>query len=149
MKKKSFKEIYADLEANSDEYYSEGLILDFLMELERIMRANNVTRAELARRLNSSSAYVTKVFSGSTSFTLKTLGRFARALHCDLRLHIAPADHLAHWRDEVRSRPVVICHAMATQDLPFAAWEGKPVAAANDYSCAVGRGDHESAAAVA
>jgi transcriptional regulator with XRE-family HTH domain len=51
-----------------------------------VMEQQHVTRAELARRINSSRAYVTKVLQGNTNFTLESLVRIARALSFNVEL---------------------------------------------------------------
>lgn len=49
-------------------------LIDFLMKKE------GVKKAELARRLGKSRAYVTKILQGNANFTLDTLVQIARAL---------------------------------------------------------------------
>ena len=48
------------------------------------MQRQGVTRAELARRLGTSQAYITRVLSGNANFTLKTMARLAHALGMQL-----------------------------------------------------------------
>lgn len=49
-----------------------------------------MSRAELARRLGTSQAYVTKILRGSVNFTLETMILLARALNADLTVSISP-----------------------------------------------------------
>jgi transcriptional regulator with XRE-family HTH domain len=74
-----------DKEAN--EHPDHGRLFQFArLELEvtelfcELMEKENVTRAELARRLGVSSAYVTKVLRGQSNLTLKTVSDFLFAL---------------------------------------------------------------------
>jgi len=52
------------------------------------MEENGITRAELARRLNVSKAFVTKLLNGNPNLTIKTMVSLARILDCDLRVEL-------------------------------------------------------------
>jgi transcriptional regulator with XRE-family HTH domain len=56
------------------------------------MRANllNHAKAELARRLKTSRAYITKLLQGSANFTLESLVKVARALDCSVSVTMRP-----------------------------------------------------------
>src|SRR5882724_4662264 len=60
-----------DLEVARDEVSNQ---IDLMMKKER------VSKAELARRLGKSRAYVTKILQGNTNFTLDTLVKIAKVL---------------------------------------------------------------------
>ncbi len=83
MSGKSFGEMFAEAE-HRPEYWEEGAILEFTEALYIAMEAQGVTRAELARRLGTSQAYVTRVLSGNANFTLKTMSKLASALGMQL-----------------------------------------------------------------
>ncbi len=85
----------------SAEYWAESTILEFTEDLERIMKERGVSRAELARRLGTSQAYVTKILRGNANFTLTSMVKLARAVDAELRLHLAPESSITHWRDEI------------------------------------------------
>ncbi len=89
MKKKSFKELF-DQAKERDTYWVASLILDFTEGLHRIMEANGVSRSELARRLEVSPAYITKVVRGNVNFTLDSMVRLVRAVGGEVSLQIAP-----------------------------------------------------------
>jgi transcriptional regulator with XRE-family HTH domain len=82
---KSFKELFAKAK-DSAEYWAELAALDFTANLQQTMQALNVTRTELAARIDTSPAYVTKVMNGSTNFTLKTMAILAHALGQKVRI---------------------------------------------------------------
>ena len=86
-----------------DTYWTERAVLEFTEELVRIMNEAGVSRAELARRIGSSQAYVTKVLSGNANFTVATMTKLVRAFDSELRIHIAPAGIGARtvWRDVI------------------------------------------------
>ncbi len=60
--------------------------MEFTGDLHRLMEQQGINRAELARRLETSQAYVTKALAGNTNFTLKTMAKLARSM--DAVLHV-------------------------------------------------------------
>ena len=89
MKKKSFKELF-DQAKERDTYWVTSLILDFTEGLHKMMEANGVSRSELARRLEVSPAYITKVLRGNVNFTLDSMVRLVRAAGGEVSLQVAP-----------------------------------------------------------
>ena len=87
MKPKTFADLYREAEKH-DDYWVAGLIHDFTEALARRMEEQGVSRAELARRLGTSQAYVTKVLRGNVNFTLATLVKLARAVEAEVRLDL-------------------------------------------------------------
>ena len=87
-------------EARGGLHYSvQGAILDFTEDVVRTMQAQNLTKSALAAKLGTSPAYVTKVLSGSTNFTLETMVRIAKALDAELRVHLQPSGAFSQWFD--------------------------------------------------
>lgn len=80
-------------------YWAEAAWLQFTEDLHDLMQAKNVTRAELARRIGVSPAYITKVFRGSVNLTLESMCRLTLAVDASPRLHIAPIDKVTRWND--------------------------------------------------
>jgi len=60
-------------------YWAEQAKLDFSLALERQRRAANITYAEIAKRIGSSPAYVSKVFRGDSNLTLETMSKLAQS----------------------------------------------------------------------
>ena len=58
----------------------EGLILEATELLSELMARENITKAELAQRLNCSKSYVTQVLNGRANLTLRTLANLGCAL---------------------------------------------------------------------
>lgn len=61
-------------------YYEEGLFIDVAARVIDAMENRDVTRSELARRLNVSPAYITKVLRGHANLSLESLAKLAFAL---------------------------------------------------------------------
>jgi transcriptional regulator with XRE-family HTH domain len=60
-----------------DKEVARGEVSDLI---DSLMKQEDVKKAELARRLGKSRAYVTKILQGNANFTLDTLVQIARAL---------------------------------------------------------------------
>lgn len=84
-----------EAESNPD-YWIESTITQFAMDLANRMEKLGISRAELARRLGTSPAYITKILGGNANFTLATMVKLATALGGTLRVHIADRDVITH-----------------------------------------------------
>jgi transcriptional regulator with XRE-family HTH domain len=79
-------------------YWVESMRFDFVEEVERMMEERGVSRAELARRLDSSPAYVTQMFKALFNPTLLTLAKVALALDARVELALVPKNASAGTR---------------------------------------------------
>ena len=61
-------------------YFEEGLRIETAERIIDVMESGGVSRSELARRLNVSPAYITKVFRGHANLSLESLAKLAFAL---------------------------------------------------------------------
>ena len=71
----SVKDLFRAFEEaeNTAEYQFEKAVVDLTEQLCEIMEAKGITRADLARQLGKSRAWVTKVLRGDHNVTLKTI----------------------------------------------------------------------------
>jgi len=83
------------------QYAIEGLVTEAGEFIARLMQQQGVTKAELARRLGKSRAYITQMLSGSTNLTVRTLAEVAYALGAEVRLEAAPVE--AAEREQART----------------------------------------------
>lgn len=84
--------------------YWVGLpIVEFTEDVCRLMEEQKVSRAELARRLGTSRAYVTKLLGGNANFTLHTMTKVAMALDAAVHVHVASQNAVTRWRDKPSS----------------------------------------------
>jgi transcriptional regulator with XRE-family HTH domain len=74
----ALKELLKNAEQR-DSYWVESAKLAFAVELHKRCRAAGITNAQLAKKLGTSAAYITKVFRGDTNFTIETMVKLARA----------------------------------------------------------------------
>lgn len=84
----------------SVDYWVDGPITEFAEDIWRLMEEQNVSRAELARRLGTSRAYVTKLLGGNANFTLETMTKVAMAFGCTVHVHVADQKATTRWIDE-------------------------------------------------
>jgi plasmid maintenance system antidote protein VapI len=99
-----FRKFVQRAEASVD--YWLGLpIVEFTEDICRLMDEQNVSRAELARRLGTSRAYITKLLGGNANFTLQTMVKVAMALGAAVHVHVADKNKVTRWRDRPPSSP--------------------------------------------
>jgi len=87
MKAKSFEELFEKAKER-ETYLSASIILEFTERLYDLMQNNNISRKELAERLGTSPAYVTKVLRGDVNFTIDSMVRLAKAVGGTIQVHI-------------------------------------------------------------
>ncbi len=78
-------------------YAQETLIVDVAENLLEMMEERGVSKADLAKKLGTSKAYVTQLFRGSRNITLRTLSDIALALNLEPKIqfesHNPKKDH--------------------------------------------------------
>ena len=93
-----YREFFKQVEA-SESYLRAGIEIEFTEELCRVMSEQNINRADLARRMGTSPAYITKILNGSVNFTTVTMAKLSKAVGLELRLHLAPKGSETRWFD--------------------------------------------------
>jgi len=84
---KWFEEQLKSLEGDF-EFRLEGHILDFTRKICKVMESKNVTRAELARKMGVSKAYITEILTGMPNLTFESLLKVADALETKLAVDL-------------------------------------------------------------
>lgn len=62
-----------------DRYWVEKAKLDFAMALEKQRKAKNLQYVAIAKKLNTTAAYISKVFRGDSNLTIESMVKLARA----------------------------------------------------------------------
>ena len=78
----------------SEAFELEQAKVEIAEQIYRLMQQKNISNVELARRLGSSKAYVTKILQGNTNFTIESLIKISRSLSCQVAVQfsqLAPA----------------------------------------------------------
>jgi transcriptional regulator with XRE-family HTH domain len=77
------------------DYLYEGVVLELTEQIVARMKERGIRRSDLADRLGTSRAYVTKLLDGQDNMTLKTLARVANALEMKVDAKFIPREHAA------------------------------------------------------
>jgi transcriptional regulator with XRE-family HTH domain len=68
----------------------EALAAEASEVIAKLMAEQNVSKADLARRLNKSRAWVTQLLSGKANMTVRTLAEVAYTLDAEVKLQSQP-----------------------------------------------------------
>lgn len=68
----------------------EALVTEASEIIARLMAEQDVSKADLARRLNKSRAWVTQLLSGKANMTVRTLAEVVYALDAEVKLNAQP-----------------------------------------------------------
>jgi transcriptional regulator with XRE-family HTH domain len=101
MKAKSFAELYEKAKER-ETYQSASIILEFTEGLYGLMQENNISRKELAKRLGTSPAYITKVLRGDINFTIDSMVKLAKAAGGTVQVHIGQEQ--VQWLGRVKKK---------------------------------------------
>jgi transcriptional regulator with XRE-family HTH domain len=86
-------------------YWKSYTVLQFTLALGRIMRAEKLSGKKLAKKLNVSPAFVSKVLSGGENLTVETMVRFAEALDSSVHIHVAKRGVVVQWVEMPSGQP--------------------------------------------
>ncbi len=96
------------LEQGHDPHYElYGVLLDVTEGIVKRMIEQNVRRTDLAERLGTSRAYITKLLDGQENMTLKTLVRVANALEMKVDTKFVPREQAAKPAKKPQVKTVV------------------------------------------
>ena len=96
---------FSERARTSPDYWHEIPVVEFTEDLWRLMEEQKVSRAELARRIGTSRAYITKLLGGDANFTLMTMVKLAMALGGAVHVHISDQQSYTTWQDKPRRKP--------------------------------------------
>jgi ribosome-binding protein aMBF1 (putative translation factor) len=113
MAERSFRGLLEEAQLH-DDFWVEAAILEITEAVVRRMDELAISRSELARRLGTSPAYVTKILRGSANFTLASIVKLARALECDVSVCLAPRNQGAACNRHRSKTPGSSSHAKRT-----------------------------------
>jgi transcriptional regulator with XRE-family HTH domain len=108
MKKKSLDSLFESVKTK-DTYWTSKAILEFTSDLYQLMKQRGLTKADMARALKTSQAYITKVFKGDVNFTIDSMVRLTRALSGKVHIHVVADNVDVRWFDVIKGekKPVV------------------------------------------
>jgi transcriptional regulator with XRE-family HTH domain len=101
MKKKSLDALFESVKTK-DTYWTSKAILEFTSDLYQLMKQRGNTKADVARSLKTSQAYITKVFKGDVNFTIDSMVRLTRALGGKVHIHVVADNVDVRWFDVIK-----------------------------------------------
>ena len=90
------------------EYQAEQLKTEFAIQVERMMHRHDITKSELARRMGTSAAYITKVLRGDANVTLDTMAKLAWHADACVHLRLTEKDADGRWLEVIENRQSVV-----------------------------------------
>lgn len=81
-------------------YRVEKTKLEFVRGLSRLMKLKGITNTELATRMETSNAYISKALRGDTNFTIDTMVKLTYAAGGNLHIHVADSNASVHWLEK-------------------------------------------------
>jgi transcriptional regulator with XRE-family HTH domain len=86
---RSFRTAFKEAK-NRPAYWAENALLAFVSRIDRLLRERDVSRADFARRLGKSPAYISKLMRGDQNLTHESMAEIAHALDCRLAIVLIP-----------------------------------------------------------
>lgn len=93
-------EVASQMTDEDDDFFRLADILSD--QIHDYMELNTISKAELARRLGSSRAYVTKILTGDLNVTLKTLTKILNRLGLKAEVKLVERSQHVSWRGLVK-----------------------------------------------
>ena len=81
------------------EYIAEMMALEFAEEVARRIKSKGISRAQLARDMGVSRAYITRILDAPPNLTLQSIAKIAQALGMKPELRLSN-DGSGKWNDE-------------------------------------------------
>jgi len=96
---------YLNTAKQEDTYWIEDAKIGFAVEIERHMERCQINKRQLADRLGTSPAYITKVLRGDANLTIESLVKLSRAVEGTLHIHVAHRTADVRWLDFITTQP--------------------------------------------
>jgi len=91
-------------------FQQERLLLEAALLVRHSVKEKGISKADLAKRIGKSKAYVTQLLDGSVNMTLRTLSDVLNALGYSLRLSSSPLTLTAHAPESRKPTSMVIVY---------------------------------------
>lgn len=78
-------------------YKVEVAKLEFVRGISRLLKLKRISNADLAAKIDTSNAYITKALRGETNFTIDSMVKLASAVGANLHIHIADTTASVRW----------------------------------------------------
>ncbi len=92
-----------DEAAISPDHWTEVAIMEFSRGVRRMLERRGASQRELARELEKSEAYVSKVLRSADNLTIKQMQRILDPLQAAAHIVVIDRQNALRWREEPRS----------------------------------------------
>ncbi len=72
----------------SDTYWVEKAKFNFAVELNKFIKASNMSNKDMAEKLGTSPAYITKILKGDANLTIESMVKASRAANAKLNISL-------------------------------------------------------------
>ena len=107
----------------SVDYWAQAAMRRFVSDIDRRLVKQNLTRTQLAEKLGTTPAYVTKVMRGDVNFTLETMTKLAMAVGGKLQVSVVDRDASGEWNVPLKYERLSACAVAQTRSSEFASTE--------------------------
>lgn len=83
----------------SYKYWAEVFTLEFIGDISDLMAKKKVSQKALAKKLNISEAYISKVLNGYENLSINSISKIAFALDATPHIHVAPIGKFVEWKE--------------------------------------------------
>ena len=94
--RKTIQELLDDAKKFPD-YWAAKTTMDFAMGLDHLMKEKNISKADLARNIGTTPAYITKVMRGNENFTVETMWKLALGVGGQIILSVVDANSITPY----------------------------------------------------
>ena len=107
---KSFKERLNAIKQTHN-YRVERTKIEFVRGLSRLMRVKGISNSELAQKVDTSNAYITKALRGDCNFTIDSMVKLAHAVGANIHIHVADTAASVRWLEKhtCNDRDIATC----------------------------------------
>lgn len=74
----------------NDTYWVEKAKLDYAIQLDKFRKFSEYSNKDLASKLGTSAAYISKIFRGESNLTIESMVKAARAANAELHINLVP-----------------------------------------------------------
>lgn len=96
---KSFKDRLSAIKQTHN-YRVERTKIEFVRGISRLMRLKGITNTELAQKVETSNAYITKALRGDCNFTIDSMVKLAHGVGANIHIHVADTAASVRWLEK-------------------------------------------------
>jgi len=106
-----------------DAYWAEAVKIEFAVALERQRRASGLSYSQIAEKIKTSAAYITKIFRGESNLTIESMVKLARSVDGCINIEIVDKTQATRKWDVAEllqlhnsNRPIVVRSGVTYSD---------------------------------